>query len=97
MPKAELKHYELKLFDPDFSSPLINLIIELDHLRKRHLTGSTHPQLFFQLKHIFHILESIGSARIEGNNTTIAEYIETKLEQQTAAVSDNIKEIQNII
>lgn len=56
--------------------------------------GSTHPRVFFQLKRIFHTLESIGSARIEGNNTTIAEFIESKLEDQP--VSSGIKEIQNI-
>lgn len=57
--------------------------------------GSTHPRVFFQLKRIFHTLESIGSARIEGNNTTITEYIETKL-TDSKNISPNIKEIQNI-
>ncbi len=37
--------------------------------------GSTHPKIFFQLKRIFHTLKSIGSARIEGNNTTITDFI----------------------
>ena len=79
MSEAVFKHYDLKLVEPTFASALTDLIIELDHLRKKQLGGSTHPKVFFQLKHIFHTLESIGSARIEGNNTTIAEYIETKL------------------
>jgi Fic family protein len=70
---------KLELFSPDFSSPLTDLIIELDYLRKKKLGGSTIPQIFFQLKSIFHTLESIGSARIEGNHTTIAEYIEYKI------------------
>jgi len=48
------------------------------------------------LKHIFHTLESIGSARIEGNNTTIAEYIETKLEEGESPKGQGIIEIQNI-
>ena len=87
--------YELKLVEPDFGSELTDLIIELDHLRKRTLGGSTHPYVFFQLKNIFHTLESIGSARIEGNNTTLAEYIETKLEDKPTK-SQDIKEIQNI-
>jgi len=95
MSQSEFQHYDLKLIEPDFSSPLTDLIIDLNHLRKRRLGGSTHPQIFFQLKQIFHTLESIGSARIEGNNTTIAEYIETKLEQQPT-VSQDVKEIQNI-
>ena len=29
---------------------------------------------------IFQMLESIGSSRIEGNNTTVAEYVETVIE-----------------
>jgi Fic family protein len=93
----------LRLVDPPFSSSLMNLIIDLDHLRRKELGGTTHPSVFFQLKHIFHTLESIGSARIEGNNTTIAEYIETKLvaaqseEGEVPQVySANIQEILNI-
>lgn len=95
MSEAKFLHYDLKLIEPSFDSSLTDLIIELDYLRKKPLGGSTHPNVFFQLKHIFHTLESIGSARIEGNNTTIAEYIETKLEENKT-VSPSIKEIQNI-
>lgn len=95
MSEAEFLHFDLKLIEPSFGSSLTDLIIELDYLRKRPLGGSTHPKVFFQLKHIFHTLESIGSARIEGNNTTITEYIETKL-TETKNVSPSIKEIQNI-
>jgi Fic family protein len=95
MSETEFKHHDLKLLEPTFDSTLTDLIIELDHLRKKQLGGSTHPKVFFQLKHIFHTLESIGSARIEGNNTTIAEYIETKL-SDIKVVSPSIREIQNI-
>ncbi|MBT6994579.1 MAG: Fic family protein, partial [Candidatus Cloacimonetes bacterium] len=51
--------------------------------------------IFFQLKQIFHMLESIGSARIEGNHTTIAEYIETTLDQN-AVINESIIEIRNM-
>lgn len=95
MSKIEFKHIDLKLYEPSFGATLTDLIIELDYLRKKPLSGSTHPGVFFQLKHIFHTLESVGSAHIEGNNTTIAEYIETKLEEPKM-VSLSIKEIQNI-
>jgi len=95
MSDAKFNHCDVRLVKPLFDSPLIDLIIDLDHLRKKTLGGTTHPKVFFQLKHIFHTLESIGSARIEGNNTTIAEYIETKLEGKST-VSSDIKEIQNI-
>ncbi len=95
MSEAKFIDYDLKLIEPSFDSSLTDLIIELDYLRKKTLGGSTHPKVFFQLKHIFHTLESIGSARIEGNNTTIAEYIETKLDD-THNISSDIREIQNI-
>lgn len=95
MSESKFIHYDIKLVEPAFNSSLTDLVIELDYLRKKPLGGSTHPKVFFQLKHIFHTLESIGSARIEGNNTTIAEYIETKL-TEAKSVPQGIKEIQNI-
>jgi Fic family protein len=91
------KYHPLGLVNPEFGSNLTNLVIELDALRRKTFSGTTHPLIFFQLKKLFHILESIGSARIEGNNTTIAEYIETKIETQpTKNGSEKIREIQNV-
>ena len=92
---VKFKHSDLKLINPPFESKLTNLIIELDYLRKKPLSGTTHPSTFFQLKKIFHTLESIGSARIEGNRTTIAEFIETKIEKKETK-DEKIIEIQNM-
>jgi len=89
------ENYELQLITPSFDSSLTDLILELDHLRKRRLEGTTMPHFFFQLKRIFHTLESVGSARIEGNNTTVAEYIETKIGNEKN-FSPNILEIKNV-
>lgn len=50
--------------------------------------------VFFQLKRIFHMLESLGSARIEGNHTTLADYVESKLEDSLP--SDQLREMENI-
>jgi Fic family protein len=86
---------QLILVYPDFSSTLTDLILELDYLRKKVFQGSTWPCVFFQLKNIFHTLESIGSARIEGNNTTIAEYIEYKMAKDETQET-NIVEIVNM-
>lgn len=86
---------KLNLLYPDFASPLTDLIIDLDFLRKKKLVGSTIPQIFFQLKGIFHTLESICSARIEGNHTTIAEYIEYKI-QDNSSPEMNVLEILNM-
>lgn len=71
----------MKIFIPKFNSKLVNLIFELEKLKNKKLGGTTHPLVFFQLKEIFHTMESIGSARIEGNNTTIAEYFEREIER----------------
>jgi len=92
--KATFNHFDLQIIAPDFDSKLTDVIIGLEHLRKKQLSGTTHPTIFFQLKNIFHLLESIGSARIEGNNTTIAEFVETKINPSTPK-SEKIREIEN--
>lgn len=91
---ANFRHIDLRLIDPAFRSELNTLILELDYLRKKPLGGTTHPLIFFQLKGIFHLLESIGSARIEGNRTTLAEYIERKIEGGKAK-DERFLEIEN--
>jgi len=87
---------QLNIVAPSFDSHLTELIMELNHLRRKKLGGSTNPLIFFQLKQIFHIMESVGSARIEGNNTTIAEYVENILEKDHHDEHESIKEIQNM-
>jgi hypothetical protein len=65
--KKEFRYIKLKLVDPSFDSRLMDALMELNHLRRLRLYGTTAPPIFFQLKAIFHLLESVGSARIEGN------------------------------
>lgn len=92
---AAFKHFDLALLNPAFDSPLVDVLTELEHLRRLKLTGTTPAPLFFQLKRVFHMLESLGSARIEGNHTTLADYVESSLEG-TATVGDHLAEIGNI-
>ncbi|WP_020482520.1 hypothetical protein [Methylomonas sp. MK1] len=66
-------HHDLTLLNPAFDSPLVDVLTELEYLRRLQLGGTTPPQVFFQLKTIFHMLESLGSARIEGNHTTLTD------------------------
>tara|TARA_R110001606_G_C15343503_1_gene646821 strand:- start:335 stop:1480 length:1146 start_codon:yes stop_codon:yes gene_type:complete len=87
--------FELRLVSPSFDSDLTDSLIELNHLRRLKLQGTTKPWIFFQLKHIFHILESVGSARIEGNRTTISEYIERKIEKEERS-NERFSEIANV-
>ncbi len=95
MSTKEFKHFDLKLPEPGFGSDLTSLVLDLEHLRRLQLEGTTHPYIFFQLKKLFHTLESIGSARIEGNNTTISQFIETQLEDRPF-VNEQVEEIRNI-
>src|SRR5574344_997513 len=92
---ATFRHFDLALLNPAFDSPLVDVLTELEHLRRLKLGGSTPAPVFFQLKHVFHILESLGSARIEGNHTTLADYVESSLEGN-AGGADTLREIANI-
>ncbi len=90
------RHHDLGLLNPAFDSPLVDVVTELEHLRRLRLGGSTPAPVFYQLKHIFHMLESLGSARIEGNHTTLADYVESRLEARPAKLSDQLREMANI-
>jgi Fic family protein len=94
MPSAFVD-FSLRVVAPDFTSPLTDVVMELEHLRRLELGGDTPAAVFFQLKTIFHTLESLGSARIEGNHTTLADYIESKIDAP-ADPAENIREVQNI-
>lgn len=85
----------LRLPSLSFDSPLTDVVMELEHLRRLTLSGDTPPPVFYQLKQIFHLLESLGSARIEGNHTTLADYIEVKIAAETPH-GEPIREIENI-
>jgi len=87
--------FKLRLVSPEFDSPLTDTLMELNHLRRLSLSGTTAPWTFFQLKAIFHLLESVGSARIEGNRTTISEYVEQKIEEKERS-TERFSEIANI-
>jgi len=84
--------------NPSWGSDLANIILDLEKLRTRRLGGDVPPYVFFQLKEIFHILETLGSARIEGNNTTLSEYVEKIIEDEVAdESSDEIVNLENAI
>lgn len=91
----EFLHHDLKLLNPSFDSGLVDVLSELEHLRRLKLEGDTPAPVFFQLKSIFHTLESLGSARIEGNHTTLADYIDSKVEGKVED-TDQLREVANI-
>ena len=53
MTSPNFAHFDLKLHNPTFDSPLVDVVTELEHLRRLQLGGTTPPEVFFQLKQIF--------------------------------------------
>lgn len=84
----------LELPEISFDSNLVELIMQLEVLRNKIAPLEINPQLFMQVKEIFHMIESLQSARIEGNRTTISDYVISKFEESKEV--DSIKEIENI-
>lgn len=90
-------HHDLRLLNPRFSSPLLDVLTDLEHLRRLEIQASTPKSVFQQLKRVFHLLESLASARIEGNHTTLADYVDSKvIAPPPGGGSEGIKEIANI-
>lgn len=91
-----MENLKLELPNIEFGSELASVIIELEHLRKEYIQGTTPPYIFFQIKKIFHILESVGSARIEGNRTTVTDYASALNEGKSIQSNENLAEISNL-
>jgi len=81
--------------EPAWGSSLTGVILDLEKLRSKELYGEVPPHIFFQLKNIFQILETLGSARIEGNNTTLSEYVEKILDKKVKK-DESQREIENL-
>ncbi len=81
-------------------SDLANLVVELETLKNKDLHMTTNVLVFNQLKDLLNRLEMLGSARIEGNNTTVMEYIEKRQSMENESddekISESIQEILNI-
>ncbi|AWX14023.1 cell filamentation protein Fic [Mergibacter septicus] len=92
---ATFQDFPLQLLNPSFDSELIDVLTELEKLRTLRLSGDVHPVIFMQLKSVFHMLESLGSARIEGNHTTLADYVENHLDDKVDKL-EQLEEIYNI-
>jgi len=82
--------------EPAFGSELNTVIVELEKLREKQLHGTVPPYVFFQLKEIFQALESLGSARIEGNRTTVSEYAEKIIAGVKPDKDEAMREILNV-
>ncbi|MCK5821709.1 MAG: Fic family protein [Bacteroidales bacterium] len=73
-------HMGFKLPEPDFNSPVTDLVMDLEFLKRVDPIKSTEHILYQQLREIFRDLDSIASARIDGNKTGLTKFLESKLE-----------------
>jgi Fic family protein len=92
---AQFVHHDLRLLNPRFSSPLLDVVTDLEYLRRLEMSGTTPYCVFAELKQVFHFLESLASARIEGNHTTLADYVESKV-ASAHEPTEEFREIENI-
>ena len=89
-----MKIYDIK---PDFNSTLTSTLFKMESVRNKIISGDTPPWLFYDLKETLHLLESLSSARIEGNHTTLVEAInEATKTNNEKKPSEDIAEIINI-
>lgn len=66
----------LRLVTPTWDTQLVRDILALEKLRYAPQDEpASHPQVFLQLRDLFQKLESVASARIEGNHTTLVDYV----------------------
>lgn len=86
----------IKTPSPQWNSNLARLVVELSGFRNHDVSGSSPAWLFFELKNLFHIVEALSSARIEGNHTTLAAFVEKKLDKELTS-DEKLIEISNLI
>lgn len=96
--QANFKDYPLQLLKPSYDSPLTDILFELEHLRRVKLAVTTPEHIFKQIKRIFQMLESLGSARIEGNRTTVSDYLQMDQNSNAllASQKEELTEITNL-
>jgi Fic family protein len=85
----------IKTPQPQYNSKLTDIIIQLEYLRGRSVSGGTNQQTFVQLKSLYHIIEALSSARIEGNHTTLASFVEKRASGQNE--DESMREILNLM
>lgn len=86
----------IKLPQPTWDSDLAHSIHELERLRYGGFNATTPPWLFFDLKQIMQLLESVLSVRIEGNRTTLYNAVEDVIDGQKPTSDEQTVEWRNV-
>ena len=85
-------------FEPSFNSELCALVIEIERLCAIGKATKPESPLLDDLRWLFFVCESVWSARIEGNHTTVAQYVEAVYERApTLFTLDSLREITNLV
>lgn len=89
-----MEQYNIK---PSFDSNLTSILFSLESVRYRFVSGSTPLWLFYDLRDVLQLLESLFSARIEGNHTKLSDAVDNATKHgSTAKQDDASREIENI-
>jgi Fic family protein len=73
---AKFSYFPIKLYNPTFDSILVNTIFEIERITTTSKIDNYH--IFFELRKVLFDIEMTYSVRIEGNNTTIGQYLDAK-------------------
>lgn len=88
--------YKLMIPEPKFKSELVSSIVQLERLKYGGFVSTTPPWLFFDIKQIMQVVESVLSVRIEGNRTTLYNAVEDVIEGQKPTSDEQIIEWRNV-
>ena len=50
---VQFVHHDLRLLNPRFDAALLDVLTDLEHLRRLQIRGTTPPLVFLQLKEVF--------------------------------------------
>ncbi|MGD8373412.1 MAG: Fic family protein [Candidatus Woesebacteria bacterium] len=92
--EKKFHHAQLKVPKPEWGSPLVGNIIELEKLRERRFIPY-NLDIFFDLKAIFDQFENWASARIEGNQTRLLDAVDPGVRSEVVKTTD-YQELQNL-
>ncbi len=98
-----MRRYErFILIEPGYDSKITELVLYLERFRVNNpiafVKRLVHPEIFSYLRSILHAVECVASARIEGNRTTLEEYVLEIFDKTrgNGSKEERIREVLNI-
>ena len=79
-----------------FDSPLTEAVFELERLRGDLALTDTDPDVLVQIGEVLRLVNSMTSARIEGNRTTVLDVVTEKAATTKSQRSDAVQEVINL-